>query len=91
MNADTQQLQRNEDCRRVVLSYLAARSTVAQTPNTIAQRLRTEHDFTNAEVTSACAFLLSAELLTEHRDPLGATAYFKVTAEGILQHERSLV
>jgi len=34
-------------------------------------------------------FLLSAELVTEHRY-LWATAYFKVTAEGILQHERSL-
>jgi len=74
-----------------VLGYLAARSAVAQTPSTIAQRLRTEHDFSATEVASACAFLLSAELVSEHRDPMGASLYYKVTAEGTLQHERSQV
>lgn len=85
------QLERNEDCRRIVRGYLAQRNTVAQTPSTIKQRLCIEHDFSLEEVKSACAFLLSRDHVTEHQSPDGASKYYKITAEGVVAWEASQV
>lgn len=91
MSAENPQLQRNEECRMTVRGYLAERNTVAQTAATIQRRLRTEHDFTLDEVKSACAFLEGLEHVSKHFSPDGVSAHYKITSEGVLAWERSLV
>ncbi len=83
MSADQQQLQRNEDVRRTVMGYLAQRSTVAQTPQTIAQRLRVQHDFSTEEVKAACLFLLSDEMISEESDEAVTTAMLDVVFDDL--------
>lgn len=76
------------EIRRTVRGYLAERPAVAQSPETIAARLRREHGFTEEEVAAACVVLTALKHLSESTDPLGGSIrYYRATAEGILAHE----
>jgi hypothetical protein len=76
------------EIRRTVRGYLAERPSVAQSPETIAARLKREHGFTEDEVSAACVVLTALRHLSETTDPLGGSIrYYRATAEGILAHE----
>lgn len=87
MTADHPQ-SRREDCRRAVLAHLAARPLVAQAAPTISRALAREHAFPDAEVEAAAAFLAQLGHLAAEPDPMGATRYYRITAQGTLAHER---
>jgi hypothetical protein len=82
--------ERREECRRETLRFLAERQIVAHHVKTIRRRLNDghEHDFTDAEVEAALAFLVSDERAHRIPDPMGSTPYFQATAAGVLAHER---
>lgn len=80
---------RLESCRRAVRSYLYERPAVAQSAVTVHRGLSIEHDFGLEEVAAALSFLAELEQLRKRPDPLGATVYFQISAEGILAHERA--
>lgn len=80
---------RREDCRRAVRAHLYARPAVSQSAATISRVLRLEHDFHEAEVSAAADFLVGLAHLTASHDPLGATKYYQISAEGILAEERA--
>ena len=80
--------ERREECRREVRRYLWERSAVALRPAAIRRGLDREYGFTEREITDALAFLASDKQAAIEPDDLGATEYFKITAEGIRRHER---
>ncbi len=84
--------ERREECRRAVLGFLAERQAVAHHPKTIRRRLNDghEHDFADAEVEAALAFLVATvpPAALAIPDPLGATRCYQATAAGVLLHER---
>ena len=45
--------------------------------------------FTIEEVKAACEFLLSLGQFKLEEEGLGSTKYFRITAHGTLEHERS--
>lgn len=81
---------RREACRHDTLGFLAERQMVAHHANTVRNRLNAghQHDYTDAEIGAALAFLVGAGLGQVIRDPLGATPYYQATSAGVLQHER---
>lgn len=90
--------QRKEDCRRAVLDYLVSRSVLAFSAQAIAEAIkrkgrsgkgRSGSDFSVDEVKAALQFQSGAGHVSETHDPMGATPYYKVTAEGVLFHERN--
>lgn len=79
-----------EEVRHAVRTYLYDRQRAAQTIATITRNLRrdgTQCDEDDVEI--ALAFLTGMDQVAETPDPLGSTKYFKLTATGILDHERS--
>jgi len=80
--------EKREDCRREVRRYLADRPSLAFRTETIRRNVDREFDFTLDEVRDALAFLASAKQVEIEPESLGATEYFKITAAGILAHER---
>lgn len=82
-------MNRNEECRWVVLSHLADRSTMAQTAGAIERGVNSQgYDFTLPEVTAALTFLESDSLIRSERDRLGSTYTYQITAEGVRTNER---
>ena len=86
--SDKEQLRR-EEIRRAVRAHLVERPGLSQGPSTI--RLSLRHTILNVtidEVNAAITFLVSLRHLEVVKEPLGATEYFRATAEGTLAHER---
>lgn len=81
--------ERNEECRRAVRHYLAARPGIALTAEAI-QRGLSRHGWDIPEVKSALHFFVGlkpAQVDAEH-EPLGSTLYYQITTDGILADER---
>lgn len=91
MSAEQRQLERNEEARRTVMAYLAQRSSVAQLPATITQRLRVEHDFSLDEVTGALSYLQSDGMVDLVRSEFGVSRSYQATAKGIRAWEETQV
>lgn len=76
------------DFRRAIRGHLADRPAVSQSAETIWRAVRREHGGTLAEVETACTVLVTFGQLHQENDPLGGSArYFRITAQGILDHE----
>jgi len=80
--------EQREDCRREVRRYLAERPQLAFRDQTIQQKLHLENDFTIAQVRDALVFLVSDKQVEIEPEELGATPYYKITANGMRAHER---
>jgi hypothetical protein len=89
--AQPAQLVRNEECRREVRAWLAARPATAHEAKTIRRSLFQidKADWSLDEVVAALAFLLSNGNVGEVPNPDGATRYFQITHSGTLAAERS--
>jgi hypothetical protein len=81
--------EKREECRRDVRAFLANRSVLAFRAGTIWSKLSKENDFTLDDVKAALAFLVSAGQASVEPESLGATPYYKITADGMLSHERA--
>jgi hypothetical protein len=86
MNEQEQLQMKREESRREVLAYVAERAGVALSANQIKRGLRDR--FTLADVCAAIGFLVSKGFVKQEPDPMGATLYFQITADGTLAHER---
>lgn len=91
MNSDQAAVLRRDECRRAVLAHLYARPSVAQSADTIARMLRTQHDFALDEVTGACSYLLSAGLVDTPQNSMSGLKHFQITAKGTREHEVMMV
>ncbi len=82
--------ERRDECRQVVLEFLASRQAVAHHPQTICRRLNAGHlhDFTVEEIEAALAFRVSAQHAVIVYPEGGSTQYYQATATGVLAHER---
>lgn len=79
-----------EEIRHAVRTYLYDRQRAAQTAATITRNLVREGNQCDLEdVEVALAFLASKGQVESAPDDLGSTEYFKLSATGILDHERS--
>jgi hypothetical protein len=78
-----------EECRREVLNYLAERSSVALSRDSIRRGLKHEWGFEDAEILHACEFLVGLDLISSRHGDLGATRYYQITSKGTLHHERN--
>jgi hypothetical protein len=83
---------RRDDCRAIVLQYLHARPTVAQSADVIASVLRSRgHDFSAEELTQACSYWLGHCDVERIFKPGQNTAHYRITAKGTDTYERSRV
>ena len=89
MSSQEKQQRRREQCRREVLAYLANRSVATLSADAIFEALKRKFRFTIEEVKAGLEFHRSAGRILAQPDPFGATLYYKVTADGILFHERN--
>lgn len=87
---EEQQIHR-ESLRTDTLAWLADRSLLAHHPKAIHRGLTQGGiaAYSLDEVEAALAFLASCGYVTSETPPMGATKYYRITAEGILAHERS--
>ncbi len=94
MTAEERDQLRRDDCRAIVLQYLHARPTVAQSAKVISDVLRTRgHDFTGEEVTDACRYFRGCDpaCVETIYKPGVNTPHFRITSAGIDAYERSQV
>ncbi len=92
MNTQEREQLRREECRHVVLAYLHDRPAAAQAVHTIASILRTRgHDFAYEEVQAACLHWDNSKDLEAICQPGGAIPHYRITSQGNITHERTLV
>ena len=87
----TPDLERNADCRRAVLTWLAERSTLPHSISAIRRGVNREGaDYTEAEIGAALTFLEGHQpaLASHTRDPLGSQRFYQATSAGVLHFER---
>ncbi len=79
-----------EECRRLVMGYLAARQVLAFRVEAIRRGLVREEaaEFTDAEIVSALEFLKGLGFADSAPDALGSTLSWQATSAGVLAHER---
>lgn len=86
--------QQREDLRHAALAFLADRPRLAFAPEAVARIVYRKGlvDFDPpVEATEAALRMLTGlELTEEIVDPLGASLTYRVTAKGVLQHERQV-
>lgn len=81
---------RNEEIRHAVLDHLYLRQLVSQSAPTIRRNLSREITrVTDEEVEAACKVLVGLGHLVAESDDLGSTAYYQISATGIIHYERS--
>ena len=74
--------------RRAVRGHLAERPSVSQAPATIHRFMGRDVPGTVEDVARACEVLTALGQLHAENDPIGgSTKYYRVTAQGILDHE----
>ena len=93
MSSKSEQLaqERRTQCRGDVLAYLAPRSAVSYTTDTIRKRINEESqaDYEAPEIEAAIAFLVgSKEVKLERQHRHGTAKYYQATSEGVLAYER---
>jgi hypothetical protein len=92
MPETTLSLTQREDLRVALHAFLAARHPAAFEPRAIALMLRRRPvlDFEPAEadILSACDYLVSSGFATMTFGPHGASRHFAATAAGVLEAER---
>jgi hypothetical protein len=83
---------RREDLRKAVRAYLCDRIGTALRCSSIHHGLSKEWEATETEVREALHFLISTQprQVEALPDSDGATIYYRITADGMLVHERSL-
>lgn len=78
----------NEHLRRAILAELY-RTRAIRVPSSYVQRAsQRECGAEAAAVDAELAFLESAKLIDHEADSLGSSKYWKLTAAGVVQHER---
>lgn len=76
------------ELRRVLRAHLAERPAVAQSAATIHRSIKREHPCTPEQAELELTVLVSLGQLVDSTDPLGgATRYYQISAQGILDHE----
>lgn len=90
MNAEEMAQDRREEARRQVRKMLAERCSTRHRASYIRHRVNadTGERYTDAEIEAAISFLEKAKQIDFEEEGLGATRYWKITAAGILAHER---
>lgn len=92
MDTEEREQLRRDDCRAIVLQYLASRPAIAQSAGVIADVLRTRgHDFDAKEVRDACLYFKDHGHTEQLFKPGQNTPHYRITAQGIDAHERSRV
>ena len=92
MSTEAREQLRREDCRLQVRAYLYERGMkIAQRADVIARTMRPQFDYTTEEVDAACLFWAGNGQFEEVRSSAGATRHYKITTEGMREHEASLV
>lgn len=81
--------ERNELARTEVLGLLAGTPAFSFQAETLQRRLQREFAFTLSEVINALTYLVSGNFVKTERGRHGASLYYQVTREGILDFERS--
>ena len=76
------------ELRRAVRAHLADRPSVSQSPPTIHRFMQRETPAKLEDVETACTVLTAFGQVAESSDPMGgALKYYRITAQGILDHE----
>jgi len=76
------------DFRRAVRAHLAERPSVSQAPATIHRFMGRDVPGTVKDVEQACAVLAALGQFHVENDPIGGSVrYYRITAQGILDHE----
>jgi hypothetical protein len=82
--------ERLEEIRYAVRAHLYDRQGVSQSAGTIRRNLSREiRDLTDAEIEDACRLLVDLDQVAIDTSELGSTRYYRITAAGILAHERT--
>ncbi|HPA21465.1 MAG TPA: hypothetical protein PLU30_27235 [Verrucomicrobiae bacterium] len=90
MNAEETAQDHREEVRRQVRAMLAGRPSTAHRASYVRHRINSDtgERYTDDEVDAAISFLQKAGQIEFEEESLGATKYWKITAAGILAHER---
>lgn len=80
----------NEELRRIILRYMAERSSLSFNSVTVHHRISREISATIPEVEDALSFLESSGLLDLIPNKLGASKYYKINAAGTLSYESGI-
>ena len=77
-----------EELRRLVRKHLAERPSVALNANSIQSAVAREIRCTIPEVEDACQLFKGLGHIEQIHNTFGSVKYFKITATGLLAHER---
>lgn len=86
--------QRNEECRRDTLAWLANRPSLKFAVDAVGNGVRRKgHDYTDSEIRIALEFLSEfgdpKPYVERTPEPMGSTIFYGITAAGTLFYERN--